>query len=220
MTVIWRQRASSSKSARSFAKDAEALVERLRTPVLRALRDSNIRAESLDEIVLVGGATRMPVVRKAVTRMFGRFPHTQINPDEAVALGAAVQAGLMARDVNLKEVVLTDVCPYSLGVNTTERMPNGSLRSGIFAPIIERNTLIPASRERPFSPLDDQQTQVIFQIYQGESRNCSDEHRAGHRHDAGATWPRRADAGQRALQLRHQWSARSGRARARDRAAP
>jgi molecular chaperone HscC len=161
-------------SEEEFARDAEALVDRLRTPVLRALRDSNIRAESLNEIVLVGGATRMPVVRKAVTKMFGRFPQTQINPDEAVALGAAVQAGLMARDVNLKEVVLTDVCPYSLGVNTTERLPNGALRSGIFAPIIERNTLIPASRERPFSPIDDQQTQVIFQVYQGESRNCSD----------------------------------------------
>src|SRR5690349_10412561 len=175
MKVVWKDTEFELKvSEEEFAKDAEALVDRLRTPVLRALRDSNIRAENLNEIVLVGGATRMPVVRKAVTKMFGRFPQTQINPDEAVALGAAVQAGLMARDVNLKEVVLTDVCPYSLGVNTTERLPNGSLRTGIFAPIIERNTLIPASRERPFSPLDDQQTQVVFQVYQGESRNCSD----------------------------------------------
>jgi molecular chaperone HscC len=175
MKVVWKDTELKLEvTEEEFARDAEALVERLRTPVLRALRDSNIRAESLDEIVLVGGATRMPVVRKAVTKMFGRFPQTQINPDEAVALGAAVQAGLMARDVNLKEVVLTDVCPYSLGVNTTPRLPNGSLRSGICAPIIERNTLIPASRERPFSPIDDRQTQVIFQIYQGESRNCSD----------------------------------------------
>jgi molecular chaperone HscC len=175
MSVVWKDTAFNLEvSEEEFAQDAEALVERLRTPVLRALRDSGIRADSLDEIVLVGGATRMPIVRKAVTKMFGRFPQTQINPDEAVALGAAVQAGLMARDVNLKEVVLTDVCPYSLGIDTTERLPNGSLRSGIFAPVIERNTLIPASRERPFSPLDDRQTQVIFHIYQGESRNCSD----------------------------------------------
>ncbi len=124
MKVVWNDAEFNlDVSEEDFAKDAEALVERLRTPVLRALRDSNIRAESLDEIVLVGGATRMPVVRKAVTKMFGRFPHTQINPDEAVALGAAVQAGLMARDVNLKEVVLTDVCPYSLGVNTTSACP-------------------------------------------------------------------------------------------------
>ena len=175
MKVVWKDAEFKLEvSEEEFAKDAEGLVERLRSPVLRALRDSNIRAESLDEIVLVGGATRMPVVRKSVTKMFGRFPQTQVNPDEAVALGAAVQAGLMARDVNLKEVVLTDVCPYSLGVNITERLPNGSLRSGIFAPIIERNTLIPASRERPFSPIDDQQSQVEFQIFQGESRNCSD----------------------------------------------
>jgi molecular chaperone HscC len=175
MKVVWKDTEFKLEvTEEEFAKDAEALIERLRSPVLRALRDSNIRAESLNEIVLVGGATRMPVVRKAVTKMFGRFPQTQINPDEAVALGAAVQAGLMARDVNLKEVVLTDVCPYSLGVNTSERLPNGSLRTGIFAPIIERNTLIPASRERAFSPLDDRQAVVEFQIFQGESRNCSD----------------------------------------------
>jgi molecular chaperone HscC len=175
MKVVWKNTEFKLDVAEAdFAKDAETLVERLRTPVLRALRDSNIRADSLNEIVLVGGATRMPVVRKAVTKMFGRFPQTQINPDEAVALGAAVQAGLMARDVNLKEVVLTDVCPYSLGVDISERLPNGSLRSGIFAPIIERNTLIPASRERPFSPIDDRQTAVEFRIFQGESRNCAD----------------------------------------------
>jgi molecular chaperone HscC len=175
MKVVWKD--SEFKldvTEEEFSKDAEVLVERLRAPVLRALRDSNIRAESLDEIVLVGGGTRMPVVRKAVTKMFGRFPQTQINPDEAVALGAAVQAGLMARDVHLKETVLTDVCPYSLGVSTSEQLPNGSVRSGIFAPIIERNTLIPASRERPFWPVNDHVPEVNIQIFQGESRNCSD----------------------------------------------
>jgi molecular chaperone HscC len=160
-------------AAEQFAKDAETLLERLRTPVLRALRDSGVRVDSLSEIVLVGGATRMPVVRKAVTRMFGRFPQANINPDEAVALGAAVQAGLKARDVNLRDVVLTDVCPYSLGVDTSERLAGGGLRTGIFAPIIERNTLIPASREKSFSPLDDKQTKVQFNIYQGESRDVA-----------------------------------------------
>ena len=175
MNVVWKNKEFKLDiTEEEFAKSAEQLIERLRTPVLRALRDSNIRAESLEEIVLVGGATRMPVVRKAVTKMFGRFPQTGVNPDEAVAMGAAVQAGLMARDVNLKEVVLTDVCPYSLGVGTSERLPNGQLRSGIFAPIIERNTLIPTSRERPFSPIDDKQKEVVLTIYQGESRNCSD----------------------------------------------
>src|SRR5262245_6116592 len=175
MQVVWKDKPFElAVTDEQFAKAAETLVERLRKPVLSALRDSGIRVDSLNEVVLVGGATRMPIVRRAVTKMFGRFPAAQINPDEAVALGAAIQAGLKARDAGLREVVLTDVCPYSLGVDTSERLAGGGLRSGIFTPIIERNTLIPASREKPFSPIDDRQAHVQFTIYQGESRNVND----------------------------------------------
>jgi len=92
------------------------LLKRLRDPVERALRDANLRSSELDSIVLAGGATRMPVVKRLVTRMFGRFPASDINPDEVVALGAAVQAGLKMKDAALKEVVMTDVSPYSLGI--------------------------------------------------------------------------------------------------------
>jgi molecular chaperone HscC len=106
--------------------------------------------------------------------MFGRFPATQVNPDEAVALGAAVQAGLKARDSDLREVVLTDVCPYSLGVDMGERLPNGTIRTGVFAPIIERNTVIPASRERAFQPMEQNQRLVEFGVYQGESPRVKD----------------------------------------------
>jgi molecular chaperone HscC len=166
-------------SDEEFAAAASPLLERLRTPVLRALRDSQIPVDSLAEIVLVGGATRMPIVRKTVTKMFGRFPGALVNPDEAVALGAAVQAGLKARDSALKEVVLTDVCPYTLGVDTSERLPSGGLRENLYAPIIERNTVIPASRERSFTPLDDRQRKVAFNVYQGESPNCLDNIRLG-----------------------------------------
>jgi molecular chaperone HscC len=155
------------------------LLERLREPVKRALRDGALRIDALSEIVLVGGATRMPVVRRAVTRMFGRFPSTEINPDEAVAVGAAVLAGLKARDVALKEVVLTDVCPYSLGVATGEKMPDGSLRTDIFSPVIERNTVVPASRVRRFSTLTANQAKVKFNIYQGEARYVSDNLKIG-----------------------------------------
>jgi molecular chaperone HscC len=116
----------------------------------------------------------MPIVRQAVTRLFGRFPATHLNPDEAVALGAGVQAGLRARDVDLREVVLTDVCPYSLGVDTGEKMPDGSIRSGLFTPIIERNTIVPASRIRRFFNLADGQADVKFGVYQGEARFVSD----------------------------------------------
>lgn len=110
-----------------FEERAAPLLSRLRDPVLRSLRDSGIDSRSLAEIILIGGATRMPIVRRAVTRMFGRFPNATINPDEAVAIGAAVQAELKARDVALKEVVLTDVCPFSLGVSHSRRLPDGSL---------------------------------------------------------------------------------------------
>jgi molecular chaperone HscC len=91
-----------------------------------------------------------------------------------VAIGAAIQAGLKSRDAALKEVVLTDVCPYTLGVETAHRLPSGTVQYGLFTPIIERNTVIPASRERQFSPLFDGQRVVTMEIYQGESRKVSD----------------------------------------------
>lgn len=161
-------------TAEEFEKAADGLLERLRAPVVRALRDGKVKADMLDEIVLVGGATRMSLVRRAVTKMFGRFPAAHVHPDEAVAIGAAIQAGLKTREGALKEVVLTDVCPYTLGVALSERMPSGAVRSGIFAPIIERNTIVPASRERTFTTLADGQRVVKLEIYQGESRNVSD----------------------------------------------
>ena len=180
MAVTWREESFEAQiTADDFEAKASGLLARLREPVLRALRDSQLRAEDLKEIVLVGGATRMPVVRRAVTRMFGRFPSNAVNPDEAVAIGAAIQAGLKARDSALREVVLTDVCPYSLGVDTSERGVNGELRGGVFSPIIERNTVIPASRIRSFTTVRDGQRVVKFDIYQGESRQARDNIRLG-----------------------------------------
>jgi molecular chaperone HscC len=106
--------------------------------------------------------------------MFGRFPSATVNPDEAVARGAAVQAALKARDAALSEVVLTDVCPYTLGVESTDRSSSGSFVHGIFSPLIERNSVVPASRESVFTTLEDGQEQVVFPIYQGESRWVKD----------------------------------------------
>jgi len=175
MQVTWQDTVFEHPvGAEDLERLAEPLLRKLRDPVLRALGDSATRADDLDEIVLVGGATRMPLVRRAVTRMFGRFPAIGLNPDEAVALGAAVQAGLKARDAALKEVVLTDVCPYSLGVETGSLLPDGTLRGGLFAPVIERNTVVPASRVRAFSTVYDGQRQVEVKIYQGESRLVND----------------------------------------------
>lgn len=108
----------------TFEQICAPLLQRLRAPVERALRDANLRGTDLDKIVLAGGATRMPVVRRMVARMFGRFPECEINPDEVVALGAAVQAGLKMKDAALDDVVMTDVAPYSLGVAVAMQLPD------------------------------------------------------------------------------------------------
>jgi molecular chaperone HscC len=160
-------------SAEAFEQVCAPLIARLRDPVLRSLRDSSIRTEELSDIILVGGSTRMPVVRRAVTRMFGRFPSGAINPDHAVALGAAVQAGLKSRDAALEEIRLTDVCPFTLGVDSAHFDASGRLHTGVFAPIIERNTVIPASRVHIFSTIRDNQDAVEFGIYQGEARQVA-----------------------------------------------
>jgi molecular chaperone HscC len=175
MRVVWNDHAYELEvTADEFEKAAEGLIERLRAPIIRALQDGQVRADLLDELVLVGGATRMGIVKRAVTKMFGRFPAAHVNPDEAVAIGAAIQAGLKAKDTALKEVVLTDVCPYTLGVDTAARLPSGAIQHGLFAPIIERNTVVPASRERTFATISDGQRVVKMSVYQGESRKVSD----------------------------------------------
>ena len=180
MSVVWQeQQYSLDVTADEFEAMAADLVTRLREPVLRSLRDSDIHPDALSEIVLIGGATRMPLVRKAVARMFGRFPNASVNPDEAVALGAAIQAGLKARDAALREVVLTDVCPYSLGVDMVQRLAGDRLEHGVFAPIIERNTAVPVSRSSGFHTMADNQKSVMFGIYQGEARLVADNVRIG-----------------------------------------
>jgi len=160
-------------SQQEFESLADPLLQKLRIPVERALRDATIRAGELDEIVLVGGATRMPMVRKLVARMFGRLPAGHIHPDEVVALGAAVQAGLIADDKALKEVVLTDVCPFTLGIEIAQRIGSQPV-SGHYLPIIERNTVLPASRVEQVTTVTDYQKAVNLRVYQGESRMVKD----------------------------------------------
>jgi molecular chaperone HscC len=175
MAVTWKEESyEADLSHDAFEAAAASLVTRLREPVLRALRDAGIRAEELREVVLVGGSTRMPLVRRAVTRMFGRFPSHAVHPDEAVAIGAAVQAGLKARDIALKEVVMTDVCPYTLGVEAAETGPGNQLKTGLFSPIIERNTIIPASRVERYWTIQADQRKMDIIVYQGESRQVAD----------------------------------------------
>ncbi|MDG2533943.1 molecular chaperone HscC [Sphingomonas sp. HITSZ_GF] len=172
--IVWNGESfTANLTAAVFEEAAAPLLQRLRDPVLRSLRDSNIRVETLSEIVLVGGSTRMPVVRRAITRMFGRFPNATVHPDHAVALGAAVQAGLLARAEALEEVRLTDVSPFTLGVDNAEPDGAGGWRTGLFSPIIDRNTTIPASRVRYYGTVADNQRAIRFGIYQGEAREVA-----------------------------------------------
>jgi len=152
----------------------EPLLVRLRQPVERALRDATIKASELDMVVLAGGATRMPVVRKLVSRMFGRFPAIDLDPDHAVALGAAVQAGLKMRDAALDEIVMTDVAPYSLGIAISRQIGQNNYESGHYLPIIERNSTVPISRVQHIATLADFQRELLVAVYQGEARRVID----------------------------------------------
>lgn len=158
----------------SFATLCEPLMQRLRTPVERALRDATIKASELDSVVLAGGATRMPLVRKLASRMFGRFPQISIDPDEVVALGAAVQAGLKMRDAALDEVVMTDVAPYSLGIAIARQVGPDDYEGGHYLPIIERNCAVPVSRVENITTINDFQKELTVRVYQGEARMVSD----------------------------------------------
>jgi molecular chaperone HscC len=157
-----------------FDKVCESLLLRLRKPVERAVRDARINLGELSEVVLVGGASRMSAVRKAVARMFGRFPNVDVNPDETIAMGAAIQAGLVARHIALDEVMMTDVCPYSLGIEVSQKQSSGESVDGVFSPVIERNTLVPTSKVNNFIPLTKDQKAILARIFQGESRFVKD----------------------------------------------
>ena len=161
-----------------FARVCEPLVQRLRAPLERAMRDAKLSPGQLDEIVLVGGASRMQLSARLVSRMFGRLPLRHVNPDEAIGLGACVAAGMKARDQSLEEVILTDVCPHTLGVNTT-RESQGGYTGGVFSPIIHRNSTVPVSRVERYYPTHDGQRQVEIQIYQGESPRVENNVRLG-----------------------------------------
>jgi molecular chaperone HscC len=156
-----------------FDKACEPLLERLRAPIERALRDARLRVADLDEIALVGGASRMPMVRRLVSQLFGRLPARHLDPDQTIALGVAVCAGLASRDQAFEEMVLTDVCPHTLGIRISESDARGDRNDDVFLPIIERNTVVPASRVKTVQTMVDHQTTLAVHIFQGESRHCS-----------------------------------------------
>lgn len=150
------------------------LLARLCEPAERALRDARWMVGDLDAIVLAGGASRMPVVRRMAASMFGREPSCEIDPDQVVALGAAVQAGLRGKDASLADMVMTDAAPYSLGIATARVMDGGRLSSGHFDVLIERNAAIPVSRVKQYSTIFAGQTELSIDVFQGEGRMAAD----------------------------------------------
>lgn len=153
-----------------YEKACEELLDKIRQPVRRSLSDAHIRLSDIDKVVLVGGATKSPVIRRFVSKLFRAIPDTNINPDEAVALGAAIQGAMKERRDAIKEVILTDVCPFTLGTEVVREWEKGIFENGIFCPIIERNTIIPASRTERLYTAHDGQTKIRVNVLQGESR--------------------------------------------------
>ena len=153
-----------------YEKECEELYEKIRIPVKRALSDAKLKLSDIDKVVLVGGGTKYTGVRTFVSKLFHTFPDNSINPDEAVALGAAIQGAMKERVESIKEVILTDVCPFTLGTEVMIELGDGVKEGGHYCPIIERNTIIPASRTERFFTVHDNQTRITLNILQGESR--------------------------------------------------
>lgn len=157
-------------SYKEYERLCGPLLERLRKPLQRSIADAHVRLSDIDEVVLVGGATRMPVVRDFVVKLFHKFPDVTVHPDEAVALGAAVQGAMKSRNREVKEMILTDVCAFTLGVEVVMERREGVYEPGHFCPVIERNTVIPASRTERFYTVYNNQDRIRISVYQGESR--------------------------------------------------
>ena len=157
-------------TAKEYEEACEELLMKIREPVKKSLSDAGLKLSDIDEVLLIGGATRLSIVRDFLIRLFRKFPDAKLNPDETVALGAAVQAAMKERREEVREVILTDVCSFTLGTEVVVEYDEDRYESGRFCPIIERNTVIPASHTERLYTVRDNQEKVRVRVLQGESR--------------------------------------------------
>ncbi len=167
--------------AAHFEELCEGLIERLRKPVERALRGARLGWDQIDDVLMVGGATRMPIIRRFVADLLGRAPQAKLDPDLVVAYGAAVQVALIADNKAVGDLVMTDVCPFTLGIEVTKELGRREV-DGYYLPIIHRNTTVPVSCEEVVYTLRPNQTTVTVAIYQGEARRVGDNIKLGELH--------------------------------------
>jgi molecular chaperone HscC len=150
-----------------FEAECAPLLRRLRSPIERTIGDAGLSKQELDAVIMVGGATRMPMIRSMVAKLFGKLPLATVDPDTTVGLGAAVQAGLKARAAALEDVVMTDVCPFTLGMRLAVLLP-GAWEERVH-PVIERNSIVPVSRNVIVQTLGNNQTSIKVDVFQGEN---------------------------------------------------
>lgn len=155
---------------KEYEEACEELLMKIREPVKKSLADAGLKLGDIDEVLLIGGATKLSIVREFLIRLFRKFPDTKMNPDETVAIGAAIQAAMKERREEVKEVILTDVCSFTLGTEISVEYEENLFEHGRFCPIIERNTVIPASHTERLYTAHDNQKKVRVRVLQGESR--------------------------------------------------
>ncbi len=171
VSLLYREEMKEEEiSCKEYEEACEELLMQIREPVKKSLADAGLKLGDIDEVILIGGATRLNIVRDFLIRLFRKFPDTKLNPDETVALGAAVQAAMKERREEVREVILTDVCSFTLGTEVVVEYEEGKYEDGRFCPIIERNTVIPASHTERLYTVRDNQDKVRVRVLQGESR--------------------------------------------------
>lgn len=168
--VYQDQELTSEITRKEYEEACEDLFMRIREPVKRSLSDAGLSLKDIDKVVLVGGATKLSIIRSFLVKLFHKFPDKAMNPDEVVALGVAIEAAMKERHQDVKEVILTDVCSFTLGTEVVREYEEGHFEDGHFCPIIERNTVIPVSHTERLYTVRDNQEKVRVRVLQGESR--------------------------------------------------